>query len=52
MKCPSCGAVLGCGCQRRIASDGTPCCSKCVTTVNTRLAQKAKNLNQNPLIKK
>lgn len=32
--CPNCGSRITCGCQRRVAKDGTKCCSKCVTTVN------------------
>ena len=28
--CPNCGATLHCGCQKRVASDGTLCCDGCI----------------------
>jgi len=29
--CPSCGAKITCGCQRRTTADGRSACSKCVS---------------------
>lgn len=37
MKCPNCNATLSCGCQRRTASDGTGCCSSCITLYEKKL---------------
>ncbi len=30
MNCPNCKKKLGCGCQKRVASDKTQCCTHCV----------------------
>lgn len=45
MKCPHCGRVLGCGCQRRTAKDGTQCCKYCVAEVNNEVIKR--RLRQN-----
>lgn len=37
MTCPNCGAVLNCGCKKRVAKNGKPCCEKCVTALNNSL---------------
>jgi len=37
MKCPNCNSTLSCGCQRRTASDGTQCCSSCVSQYEQKL---------------
>jgi hypothetical protein len=34
MKCPNCGAKLGCGCQKRTATDGKQCCTNCLASYN------------------
>jgi hypothetical protein len=36
MKCSNCGAKHGCGCKKRVANDGTHCCTKCVHTHNQK----------------
>lgn len=36
--CPNCKARLSCGCQRRVASDGTAVCSNCLASYNAKLA--------------
>ena len=37
MNCPNCGVEITCSCQRRIASDGTACCEKCVMGYQQKL---------------
>lgn len=41
MNCPNCGTALTCGCQRKVAFDGTQCCASCVTDYENK--QNAKN---------
>ena len=36
--CPNCKQSYSCSCKQRTAKDGTPCCSKCVSTYNQKLA--------------
>ena len=33
-KCSNCGTRITCGCQKRVAKDGTSCCTKCVGQYN------------------
>jgi hypothetical protein len=33
MKCPNCGATLGCGCQKRVLANGKQGCAKCVNSL-------------------
>jgi hypothetical protein len=28
--CPNCGTTLSCGCQKRVATDGSLCCDQCI----------------------
>mgnify|MGYP003633570264 CR=1 FL=1 len=42
MKCNNCNATLSCGCKKRAASDGTSCCTGCVTVYNNKIAQEKK----------
>lgn len=37
MNCPNCKNKLSCVCQRRTASDGKQCCSKCVVQYNNSI---------------
>lgn len=37
MKCSNCGKSLGCGCQKRVASNGTSCCSTCLAVYEAGL---------------
>lgn len=30
-KCSNCQSNLSCGCQKRTASNGTPCCTLCIS---------------------
>lgn len=41
--CPNCGAKITCGCQKRIATDGRQCCSKCVVLLNARILKQKRN---------
>jgi hypothetical protein len=34
-KCSNCGTRITCGCQKRVAKDGTSCCTKCVSKYET-----------------
>jgi hypothetical protein len=36
-KCYNCRTTLHCGCQRIIASDGTPCCNNCIQGYEQKL---------------
>ena len=40
MTCSNCKAKLGCGCQKRVASDKTSCCTLCLGTYEASLAQR------------
>ena len=40
MNCPNCNAVISCGCQKRVASDGRETCSSCITAYEQLLALK------------
>lgn len=35
--CSNCKKKLSCGCKKRTASDGTRCCSYCITSYETQL---------------
>lgn len=35
--CQNCKATLSCGCQRRIASDGTAVCANCISAYEAPL---------------
>lgn len=37
MKCSNCNATLSCGCQKRIALDGTGCCTSCISLYEKKL---------------
>ena len=36
--CSNCGNQLSCGCQRRTASDGAPCCDQCINAYEAKIA--------------
>lgn len=35
--CSNCGTVLSCGCQKRVASDGSLCCDGCIQSYEQKL---------------
>ena len=37
MKCSNCKRTLSCGCQKKVAKDGTKCCANCVTAYNKNI---------------
>lgn len=37
-KCNNCGAIVGCSCQFRNASDGKQCCPNCIQAYEQKLA--------------
>ena len=39
-KCPNCGRVLTCGCQKAKAQNGATVCNSCVTSYNNSLKGK------------
>lgn len=41
MNCTNCNKKLSCGCQKRIASNGTSVCSSCAAVYETQLRQQA-----------
>jgi len=47
MNCNNCGARMSCGCQKRRASDGTSCCSTCLSFYEKKLKaeKEIKNIN-------
>lgn len=38
--CANCKKKLGCGCQKKKASDGTSCCVTCLTTYEISIKNK------------
>lgn len=46
MNCPNCGTTLTCSCQRKIASDGTQCCSSCVAIYESKKRAKKAEAKQ------
>lgn len=40
MNCSNCKAVLSCGCKVRKASNGTSCCTACITSYEAGLKAK------------
>lgn len=44
MTCPNCKTSMSCGCQKRIASNGTTVCSNCLASYEASLG-KAKIAN-------
>ena len=54
MNCQNCGSRLSCGCQKRTASDGKQCCSKCITAYQNKLAKNnaTPKTNTEPVITK
>lgn len=40
MKCANCGSNHSCGCQKRTASDGKQCCTKCLSKYEHELVAK------------
>lgn len=36
MNCPNCGSTITCGCQRKIALDGTVCCANCIVAYESK----------------
>lgn len=39
--CTNCGTTISCGCQDRIASNGTRVCANCITSYEQLLKAKA-----------
>lgn len=37
MTCPNCTAVITCGCQKKVASDGKQVCTKCAEAYEQHL---------------
>lgn len=48
MNCKNCGASHGCDCQRRVANDGTECCTKCVQDHNIKSPSKGSIITGQP----
>ena len=48
-KCPNCGSVLTCGCQKRKLANGSVGCSKCVTSAPNNKQVKAQIVNPSML---
>jgi hypothetical protein len=42
MKCTNCGNNLSCGCKKRVAQDGTSCCTECIAAYNNKITQVSK----------
>ena len=38
MFCPNCQRSLGCGCQKRVASDGAQVCQHCISDYEIKIA--------------
>lgn len=36
-QCLNCKANIGCGCNKRVASDGTSCCNNCLAAYESRI---------------
>lgn len=45
MNCPKCKKSLGCGCQKRVASDGTQGCSSCIPIYEIEINKKKEGQN-------
>lgn len=41
-KCPNCGRVLTCGCQKATAQNGAIVCNSCVASYNNALRPKSR----------
>lgn len=39
MTCPNCKAAMSCGCQKRVASNGTTVCSNCQASYEASLGR-------------
>lgn len=52
MNCPNCKAKLSCSCKLRVSSNGTQCCTNCISTLENRVSNTVSNGNQNPQIVK
>lgn len=37
MNCPNCNAIITCGCQKKVSSDGKQVCSTCITAYENTL---------------
>lgn len=42
-QCQNCHSALGCGCQKRTASDGTIVCVNCITMYEAKIAKTQSN---------
>ena len=45
--CPNCGSNLTCGCQKRVATDGTSVCTMCLNSYNSHIANKKQGSSPN-----
>lgn len=43
--CTNCGATITCGCQERVASNGTTVCGNCISLYEQQLAQIKATIN-------
>lgn len=47
VNCPNCASKITCGCQKRLASNGTYVCSKCINTYEEQIKkEKEEKLKQ------
>lgn len=44
MKCPNCNNTLSCGCQKRVASDGTQVCTSCIASYEIKIHKPKANV--------
>ena len=45
-KCPNCGSVLTCGCQRRKLANGKEGCSKCAASATATITEKSPQIKK------
>lgn len=46
-QCSNCGTQITCGCQDRIASNGTRVCANCITLYEQQIINQIKTQNEN-----
>jgi len=45
-KCPNCGSVLSCGCQKRKLANGKVGCTRCVSSTTATLTEKSPQIKK------
>lgn len=50
MNCPNCNTRLSCGCQKRVAKDGSQVCSSCISSYTRKITQTVNPSNIAPEI--